>query len=168
METSRVSPTVTLSTGRRSYKIISSNDEFASPQYEGRSSYAGELHFVSRSCGDSTFSSFNDANNLGDILVPPRVEHVLNDTKPNTWSIEGQSQIYENGTMLNEHQKTHKTFTVDHTFMIGSPHIMPVFGELFWRHNCEWMEHSPGTYNEEMNKEFYASYTATILNSISK
>ena len=158
METSRVSPTVTLSTGRRSYKIISSNDEFASPQYEGRSSYAGELHFV----------SFNDANNLGDILVPPRVEHVLNDTKPNTWSIEGQSQIYENGTMLNEHQKTHKTFTVDHTFMIGSPHIMPVFGELFWRHNCEWMEHSPGTYNEEMNKEFYASYTATILNSISK
>ncbi|KAK4731644.1 hypothetical protein R3W88_024632 [Solanum pinnatisectum] len=33
---------------------------------------------------------------------------------------------------------------------------------------CKWMAHSPGSYSEEIVREFYASYAATIRGSISK
>uniref|UniRef100_M1DS47 Integrase core domain containing protein n=1 Tax=Solanum tuberosum TaxID=4113 RepID=M1DS47_SOLTU len=49
-----------------------------------------------------------------------------------------------------------------------SLHTVLVIKELFKRHMCEWMARSPGKFSEEMTREFYASYTVTIQNAISK
>ncbi|KAG5615474.1 hypothetical protein H5410_015298 [Solanum commersonii] len=39
---------------------------------------------------------------------------------------------------------------------------------LFNLHKCDWMARDPGTYSEEIMREFYASYAATLYGSISK
>uniref|UniRef100_M1E1D8 Integrase core domain containing protein n=1 Tax=Solanum tuberosum TaxID=4113 RepID=M1E1D8_SOLTU len=45
---------------------------------------------------------------------------------------------------------------------------MPVIKELFRRHKCEWMAQGTGNYSEEMTREFYVSYAATVRNAIPK
>ncbi|KAK4709731.1 hypothetical protein R3W88_004244 [Solanum pinnatisectum] len=45
---------------------------------------------------------------------------------------------------------------------------MPEIHALFQRHWCEWMARSPGSYIEEIMREFYAFYAATIQGSINR
>ena len=45
---------------------------------------------------------------------------------------------------------------------------MPEIHNLFTRHRLEWIAHSLGRYNEEMVREFYASYVATLQSQIDR
>ncbi|KAG5580774.1 hypothetical protein H5410_051401 [Solanum commersonii] len=56
----------------------------------------------------------------------------------------------------------------EHRVLTRSFHIIPDILQLFQRHKCEWMAHDPGTYSEEIVREFYASYAATLRGRIHK
>ncbi|KAG5604757.1 hypothetical protein H5410_026249, partial [Solanum commersonii] len=47
-------------------------------------------------------------------------------------------------------------------------YIVPDIYRLFNLHKCGWMARDPGTYNEEIVRELYASSVATLRGSISK
>ena len=45
---------------------------------------------------------------------------------------------------------------------------MPEIHNLFTRHHLEWTAHPLGRYSEEVVREFYASYVATLRSQIDK
>uniref|UniRef100_M1DUW8 Integrase core domain containing protein n=1 Tax=Solanum tuberosum TaxID=4113 RepID=M1DUW8_SOLTU len=105
-------------------------------------------------------------NSSGDILVS--IEPAPKANESNKWCIAGQFQLYQNDTMLNNHRRMTQTVTVELKVLTGSLHTAPAIQELFRRHKFEWMARSLRTYSEAMTRDFYASYAATVLNSISK
>uniref|UniRef100_M1DNZ0 Integrase core domain containing protein n=1 Tax=Solanum tuberosum TaxID=4113 RepID=M1DNZ0_SOLTU len=50
----------------------------------------------------------------------------------------------------------------------GSLHTMPDIHELFQWHRCKWMARSTGFFSEEIVREFYAPYAATLRGSIDR
>ncbi|KAG5594533.1 hypothetical protein H5410_035765 [Solanum commersonii] len=52
--------------------------------------------------------------------------------------------------------------------LTGSLHTVPNIHRLFKLHKYDWMARDLGTYNEEIVREFYASYAATLRGSIDK
>uniref|UniRef100_M1DVR0 Putative plant transposon protein domain-containing protein n=1 Tax=Solanum tuberosum TaxID=4113 RepID=M1DVR0_SOLTU len=70
--------------------------------------------------------------------------------------------------MLNEKEKMVRLITEKRRVLTGSLHTIPEIHRLFNLHKCDWMAQSLGTYNEEIMREFYASYGATLRGSISK
>ncbi|WMV25868.1 hypothetical protein MTR67_019253, partial [Solanum verrucosum] len=80
----------------------------------------------------------------------------------------GPYQIYYDGKNWNEHQRQTRTITQERRVLIVSLHIVPTIKELFKTHKCEWMAQSPGKFSDEMARELYASYVATVRYSISK
>uniref|UniRef100_M1CXV0 Integrase core domain containing protein n=1 Tax=Solanum tuberosum TaxID=4113 RepID=M1CXV0_SOLTU len=52
--------------------------------------------------------------------------------------------------------------------LTGSLHTVLDIHMLFNLHKCDWMARDLGTYNEEIVREFYASYAATLRGLISK
>uniref|UniRef100_M1DPZ3 Integrase core domain containing protein n=1 Tax=Solanum tuberosum TaxID=4113 RepID=M1DPZ3_SOLTU len=61
-----------------------------------------------------------------------------------------------------------RLITEERRVFTGSLHTVPDVHRLFQHHRCEWMAQEPSTYNEEIVKEFYASYIATLRGSIHK
>ncbi|KAG5581310.1 hypothetical protein H5410_051937 [Solanum commersonii] len=53
-------------------------------------------------------------------------------------------------------------------FLTSILHTVPDIYRLFNLHKCDWMVQDPGTYSEEIVREFYASYAATFRGSIDK
>ena len=45
---------------------------------------------------------------------------------------------------------------------------MPEIHNLFTRHRLEWTAHSLGRHSEELVREFYASYVATLISQIDR
>ena len=45
---------------------------------------------------------------------------------------------------------------------------MPAIHALFTRHRLEWMARDVGRYSEELVREFYASYAATLRTQIDR
>ena len=70
--------------------------------------------------------------------------------------------------MVNDKQKMARLITEERRVLIGSLHTVPDIHRLFKLHKCDWMARDPGTYSEEIVREFYASYAATLRGSISK
>ncbi|KAG5585933.1 hypothetical protein H5410_046367 [Solanum commersonii] len=70
--------------------------------------------------------------------------------------------------MVNEKQKMARLITEERRVLTGSLHTVPDIHRLFNLHKCDWMARDPGTYSEEIVREFYASYAATLWGSISK
>ncbi|KAG5611704.1 hypothetical protein H5410_022985 [Solanum commersonii] len=58
--------------------------------------------------------------------------------------------------------------TEERRLLTGSLHTVPDIHRLFNLHKCDWMARDPGTYSEDIVREFYASYAATLRGSISK
>uniref|UniRef100_M1DV76 Integrase core domain containing protein n=1 Tax=Solanum tuberosum TaxID=4113 RepID=M1DV76_SOLTU len=58
--------------------------------------------------------------------------------------------------------------TDERIVLTGSLHTVPDIHWLFNLHKCDWMARDPGTYSEEIMREFYASYAATLRGSISR
>ncbi|KAG5591370.1 hypothetical protein H5410_041884 [Solanum commersonii] len=61
-----------------------------------------------------------------------------------------------------------RLITEERRVLTGSLHTVPDIHRLFNLHKCDWMARDPGTYSEEIVREFYASYAATLRGSISK
>ena len=64
--------------------------------------------------------------------------------------------------MIKYKQKMARTITEERKVLTGSLHTVPEIHRLFNFHKCDWMARDPGTYSEEMVREFYASYAATL------
>uniref|UniRef100_M1DUE6 Integrase core domain containing protein n=1 Tax=Solanum tuberosum TaxID=4113 RepID=M1DUE6_SOLTU len=82
--------------------------------------------------------------------------------EPNRWCVEGQWQIYRDAKMKNDKEKMARLITKELRVLTGSLHTVPNIHRLFKLHKCDWMARDPGTYNEEIVWEFYASYAATL------
>ena len=59
-------------------------------------------------------------------------------------------------------------FTMERRVLTGSLSTMPEIHNLFSRHRLEWTAHPLGCYSEEMVREFYASYIATLRSQIDR
>uniref|UniRef100_M1D9B9 Integrase core domain containing protein n=1 Tax=Solanum tuberosum TaxID=4113 RepID=M1D9B9_SOLTU len=70
--------------------------------------------------------------------------------------------------MLNEHRRIARALTKERRVLTSILHKAPVIEDLLRRHRCEGMTRGLSNYNEEMTREFYASYATTAQNSISK
>jgi len=68
--------------------------------------------------------------------------------------------------MMNEKERMARLIIEEHRALTRSLHTMPDIHTFFQRHMCEWMPCSPGSYSEEIVREFYASYAATLRGSI--
>ena len=55
-----------------------------------------------------------------------------------------------------------QTLTIERRVLTGSLPTMPEIHNLFTRHRLEWTARPLGRYSEEMVREFYASYVATL------
>ncbi|KAG5585436.1 hypothetical protein H5410_045870 [Solanum commersonii] len=86
----------------------------------------------------------------------------------NRWCVEGNWQIYQDAKIINDKQKMARLITEEHRVLTGSLHTVPKIHRLFNLHKCDWMARDPETYNEEIVREFYASYAATLRDLISK
>ena len=61
-----------------------------------------------------------------------------------------------------------RTLTLELQVLIGSlPSILEIHN-LFTRHRLEWITRLLGRYSEEMVREFYASYVATLRSQIDR
>ncbi|KAG5584926.1 hypothetical protein H5410_045360 [Solanum commersonii] len=70
--------------------------------------------------------------------------------------------------MLIEKDIMVRLVTDERRVLIGSLHTAPAIHELFHRHRCDWMARSPGSFTEEIVREFYASYVSTLRGSIDR
>ncbi|KAG5600567.1 hypothetical protein H5410_031937 [Solanum commersonii] len=61
-----------------------------------------------------------------------------------------------------------RLITEEQRVLTGSLHTVPDIHRLFNLHKCDWMARDPGMYSEEIVREFYASYGATLRGTISK
>uniref|UniRef100_M1DT13 Integrase core domain containing protein n=1 Tax=Solanum tuberosum TaxID=4113 RepID=M1DT13_SOLTU len=126
--------------------------------------------FAARGNSKSVATSFRLINEDTDdeyILSPTRTSH-YKESSPECELRRGHYQIYTNDRRLNEVEKMALLVTEERRVLTSSLHTAPVIEELFRRHKCELMARTPGTYNEEIVREFYASYAATLTGSIYK
>uniref|UniRef100_M1E136 Integrase core domain containing protein n=1 Tax=Solanum tuberosum TaxID=4113 RepID=M1E136_SOLTU len=61
-----------------------------------------------------------------------------------------------------------RLITEERRVLMGSLHVVLDIHRLFNLYKCDWMARDPGTYSEEIVRELYASYVATLRGSISK
>ena len=61
-----------------------------------------------------------------------------------------------------------RTLTLERKVLTGSLPNMPEIHNLFTRHQLEWTARAVGRYSEEMIREFYAVYVATLQSQIDK
>uniref|UniRef100_M1DQ81 Integrase core domain containing protein n=1 Tax=Solanum tuberosum TaxID=4113 RepID=M1DQ81_SOLTU len=113
-------------------------------------------------------ASSNEATSSESVPAPRNNDPTPVADEPNRWCVEGQWQIYRDTKMLNEKEKMARLITEEHNVLTGSLHTVPKIHRLFKLHKCDWMAQAPGTYNEEIMREFYASYVATLRGSIFK
>ncbi|KAG5606581.1 hypothetical protein H5410_028073 [Solanum commersonii] len=87
--------------------------------------------------------------------------------EPNKWCVEGEWQIYRDAKMINDKEKMAQIVTEERRVLTRSLHTIPDIYQLFNLHKCECITPDPGTYSEEMVREFYASYAATLRDGTS-
>ena len=61
-----------------------------------------------------------------------------------------------------------RTLTLERRVLTGSLPKMPEIHNLFTRHRLEWTARPLGRYSEELVREFYASYVATLRSHIDR
>ena len=61
-----------------------------------------------------------------------------------------------------------RTLTLERRVLTGSLPTMPEIHNLFTRYRLEWTDCPLGRYSEEMVREFYASYIATLRSQIDR
>uniref|UniRef100_M1DFQ0 Integrase core domain containing protein n=1 Tax=Solanum tuberosum TaxID=4113 RepID=M1DFQ0_SOLTU len=126
------------------------------------------LHGIEAGSSNNITSSFFEEDSAGDIPVLPCIEPAPVAEETNRWCVDGQYQIYRDACMLNENDNPTRLITEEHQDLKDSLHIAPIIEGLFHKHRCKWIARPQGTYNEEIVKDFYASYAGTITGSISK
>uniref|UniRef100_M1DBL8 Integrase core domain containing protein n=1 Tax=Solanum tuberosum TaxID=4113 RepID=M1DBL8_SOLTU len=122
---------------------------------------------IGSSSHGKAFSS-NEAISLREVPGPPNTNPAPVAEESNRWCVEGQWQIYRDAKMLNEKKKMARLITEERRVLMRSLHTIPDIHQLFQLHKCDWMARIFGTYIEEIVQEFYASYAATLHDSIDK
>ena len=82
--------------------------------------------------------------------------------EPNRWCIHGQYQIYRDAKLLYDKGVLTRTLIVERPVLIGSLHTVPLVHDFFTRNQLERMARRCGSYSEDIAREFYASYVASI------
>ena len=88
--------------------------------------------------------------------------------QPNQWCVDGQFQVYSDAKFLTDKGVMTRTLTLERRVLIKSLLSMPEIHNLFTRHRLEWTVRPLGRYSEEMVREFYASYVATLRSQIDR
>uniref|UniRef100_M1DC75 Integrase core domain containing protein n=1 Tax=Solanum tuberosum TaxID=4113 RepID=M1DC75_SOLTU len=181
--TTRTSPTVPRTTRNQSRQVVpdvvtpSQSDEEDTQisssdgsTFGPKSASASGFGFGSASGSSSPgmTASSDEITSAEDIPVPPNTVPAPVAEEPNKWCVDGQWQIYRDSRMINEKEQMARLIIEDRRALTGNFHTMPNIQALFQRHRCEWMARSPGSYSEEIVREFYASYVATLRRSIEK
>ncbi|KAG5630291.1 hypothetical protein H5410_002008 [Solanum commersonii] len=117
---------------------------------------------------DDQAASSDEATSSESIPAPPNNDPTPVAGELNRWYVEGQWQIYQDAKIVNDKQKMARLITEERKVLTRSLHTDPDIHRLFNLHKCDWMARDPGTYSEEIVREFYASYAATLRGSISK
>ncbi|KAG5585447.1 hypothetical protein H5410_045881 [Solanum commersonii] len=112
-------------------------------------------------------ASADEATSSESVPIPRNEVPTLVAGEPNRWSVEGQWQIYRDANMRNNKGKKAQLITEERRVLMGSLHTVLDIHQIFNLHKCDWMARDPGTYSEEIVREFYASYVATLRSSIS-
>ena len=69
---------------------------------------------------------------------------------------------------MNEKGDMTRTLTLERWVVTGSLSSMPEIHNLFTRHPLEWTERSLGRNSQELVREIYASYVATLRSQIDR
>uniref|UniRef100_M1DH31 Integrase core domain containing protein n=1 Tax=Solanum tuberosum TaxID=4113 RepID=M1DH31_SOLTU len=113
-------------------------------------------------------ASSDEATSSESIPAPRNDDHTPVAGELNRWCVEGQWQIYRDAKIVNDKQKMARLITEERRVLTGCLHAVLDIHRLFNIHKCDWMARDPGTFSEEIVREFYASYAATLRGSISK
>ena len=82
--------------------------------------------------------------------------------QPNRWCVDGQFQVYSDITFLTYKGVMTRTLTLERRVLTWSLLTMPEFHNLFTRHRLEWTACPLGRSSDEIVREFYESYVATL------
>uniref|UniRef100_M1DMJ6 Integrase core domain containing protein n=1 Tax=Solanum tuberosum TaxID=4113 RepID=M1DMJ6_SOLTU len=158
-------------TGYASY----SEAGFTSGSESATASGSDPAHASGSSSGSARGSGSHDKATMSDeatssreVPVPRSYDPDPVGGEPNRWCVEGKWQIYRDAKMKNGKEKMARLITEERRVLTGSLHTVPEIHHLFQRHKYEWMAREPGTYSEEIVREFYASYADTLRDSIRK
>ena len=86
----------------------------------------------------------------------------------NRWCVNGQFQVYSDAKFLTDKGVMTRTLTSERRVLTGSLPTMPEIHNLFTKHRLKWTARPLGRYSEEMVREFYASYVATLRSQIDR
>ena len=112
-------------------------------------------------------SSSNEADSSESTSGSPAQVPTLASDQPNRWCVEGQFQVYSDAKFLTDKGVMTRTLTFERRVLTGSLPTMPEIHNLT-RHRLEWTARPLGRYSEEMVREFYASYVATLRSHIDR
>ena len=88
--------------------------------------------------------------------------------QPNRWCVDDQFQVYSDAKFLTDKGVMTRTLTLERRVLTGSLPTMPKIHNLFTKHRLKWTARPLGRYSEEMVREFYASYVATLRSQIDR
>uniref|UniRef100_M1DSQ8 Integrase core domain containing protein n=1 Tax=Solanum tuberosum TaxID=4113 RepID=M1DSQ8_SOLTU len=113
-------------------------------------------------------ASSDEATSSESVPVPRNENPTPVADEPNRWCVEGQWKIYRDAKMINDKKKMARLITEECRVLTGSLHTVPDIHQLLNLHKCDWLARDLGTYSEEIVRDFYVSYAATLRGSISK
>ncbi|TMX03693.1 hypothetical protein EJD97_014822 [Solanum chilense] len=77
-----------------------------------------------------------------------------------------EANIYTDIKLPNDKGVMTRTLTLERQVLTRSPPTMPAIHEIFTRHRLEWKARDVGRYSEEMVREIYALYVATLRSQL--
>ena len=113
-------------------------------------------------------ASSDEADNSESTPGSPTRALTLVADRPNRCCVDGQYQVYSDAKILNDKRFLTRTLTLERQVLMGSLPTMPEIHNLFTRHQLGWTTLSLGRYCEELVREFYASYLATLRSQIDR
>ncbi|KAG5581282.1 hypothetical protein H5410_051909 [Solanum commersonii] len=113
-------------------------------------------------------ASSDEATSSESVPAPRNDDPTLVVGEPNRWYVEVQWQIYRDAKMKNDKEKMARLITEERRVLTRSLHTILDIHRLFKLHMYDWMARNLETYSEEIMREFYASYAATLRGSIEK
>uniref|UniRef100_M1DVK8 Integrase core domain containing protein n=1 Tax=Solanum tuberosum TaxID=4113 RepID=M1DVK8_SOLTU len=177
----RTSPTTPRATQNTSWQVVTdvvtvshSDEENTLIGSPTSSSFGSEpAHASSFGSGFATGSgshgqaaSSEEATCSREVPVPRNYDRDPMAEEPNRWCVEGQWKIYLDARMQNQKEKAARLIIEERRVLTGILHTILDIHQIFYLHKCDWMARDHGTYSEEIMREFYASYAATLRGTL--